>query len=226
MPSSKQGGFAMTFGTRAQVWHGTAKKTSGGLMKGSLMKNKGGRIVSRAKHNSAKKDNRLVKAGYLTKKGQFGFVKSGTKKSRRGKAQRGGSPYGSSFSPSAFGDGIDGQGITPGGPETAALMAGGKRRKGRKGSRSRRGGSSYSPASYSSESGADDNMPFNGIAGAGITSSSGQGGTLTAALTAGGKRRRNKRGKKSGRRRHGGTAKQPPLYPSSVEVQMAAGAGN
>ena len=55
-----------TVGTRAQVWHGTSKKTSGGLSKSDLMMNKAGRIVSRAKHNSAKKEMRLVKAGYGT----------------------------------------------------------------------------------------------------------------------------------------------------------------
>ena len=64
-----------TIGTRAQVWHGTAKKTSGGLTKGDLMMNKSGRIVSKAKHNSAKKEMRLLKHGYGTKKGKFGYVK-------------------------------------------------------------------------------------------------------------------------------------------------------
>jgi hypothetical protein len=66
-------------GTRAQVWHGTAYKTSGGLTHSHLMKNKSGRIVSKSKHVSAKKNNRLVKAGYLTKKGHFGFIKKGSK---------------------------------------------------------------------------------------------------------------------------------------------------
>ena len=42
-----------TIGTRAQVWHGTAKKTSGGLTKAALMMNKHGRIVPRKKHNTA-----------------------------------------------------------------------------------------------------------------------------------------------------------------------------
>ena len=69
-------------GTRAQVWHGTAYKTSGGLLKPDLMQNKAGRIVSEKKHNTAKKDNRLVKHGYGTKKGKFGFVKIGSRSSR------------------------------------------------------------------------------------------------------------------------------------------------
>ena len=69
--------YEVLIGTRAQVWHGTAYKTTGGLTKNNIIKNKSGRIVSKAKHNSAKKEKRLVKAGYLTKKGQFGFVKNG-----------------------------------------------------------------------------------------------------------------------------------------------------
>lgn len=114
-----------TTGTRAQVFHGTAVKTSGGLHKSDLMQNKSGRIVSRRKHNSAKKEMRLVKHGFGTKKGKFGFVKLGKSKSRkhRGgsglaalnpaeldynmsmphvegvKDMAGGSPYGNSFSP-------------------------------------------------------------------------------------------------------------------------------
>ena len=43
--------FEKTFGSRAEVWHGTAKKTSGGLEKSKLMKNKHGRIVSRLKRD-------------------------------------------------------------------------------------------------------------------------------------------------------------------------------
>lgn len=61
-------------GTRAEVWHGTAKHTSGGLEKKDLLQNKHGRIVSKKKHHSEKKSKRLVKAGYGTKKGKFGFV--------------------------------------------------------------------------------------------------------------------------------------------------------
>ena len=46
-------------GSRAQVMHGTAHHTSGGLLKKSLKKNKWGRIVSRIKSRSAKKKNLL-----------------------------------------------------------------------------------------------------------------------------------------------------------------------
>ena len=81
----------LTIGSRAQVWHRTAKKTSGGLTRNHLMMNKSGRIVSKAKHNTAKKENRLLKHGYGTKKGKFGFVKIGSRKNRKGsKKMRGG----------------------------------------------------------------------------------------------------------------------------------------
>lgn len=55
--------------------HGTADHTSGGLKKGDLKYNKYGRIVSRKKSQKAKKDKRLEKAGYKTRKGKFGAVK-------------------------------------------------------------------------------------------------------------------------------------------------------
>ena len=70
-----------TFGSRAEVMHGTALKTTGGLFKKDLLMNKNGRIVSRRKHLTAKKEKRLEKAGYFTKKGKFGYVKKhGTRK--------------------------------------------------------------------------------------------------------------------------------------------------
>jgi hypothetical protein len=100
--------FEQNIGTRAQVWHGTAKKTSGGLTKSHLMMNKHGRIVSRKKHLSAKKEKRLVKAGYITKKGKFGFIKVGTKHKRgrpRSHKMRGGGM--SALSPSYY----DGKGV-------------------------------------------------------------------------------------------------------------------
>lgn len=72
-------------GTRAQVWHGTAYKTAGGLTHAHLLKNKHGRIVSKKKHATAKKEKRLEKHGYTAKKGKFGAVKIGRKlrKSRK-----------------------------------------------------------------------------------------------------------------------------------------------
>jgi hypothetical protein len=80
--------YVQTVGTRAQVWHGTARKTSGGLTKNDLMKNKAGRIVSKAKHNTAKREMRLVKYGYGTKKGEFGMVKLGKTKGRKSRSNR------------------------------------------------------------------------------------------------------------------------------------------
>jgi hypothetical protein len=71
-----------TFGSRAEVFHGNAKKTTGGLTKKDLMKNKHGEIVSRKKHVTAKREKRLEKYGYFAKKGKFGFVKK-EKKSKR-----------------------------------------------------------------------------------------------------------------------------------------------
>ena len=64
-------------GSRAQVWHETVYKTSGGLKRKDLMQNKHGRIVSAKKHATAKKEKRLVKHGYTAKKGKFGAVKLG-----------------------------------------------------------------------------------------------------------------------------------------------------
>ena len=62
-------------GSRAQVMHGTADHTSGGLKKSDLKYNKYGRIVSRKKSQKAKKEKRLEKAGYKTRKGKFGAIK-------------------------------------------------------------------------------------------------------------------------------------------------------
>lgn len=70
-------------GSRAQVYHGTAYKTAGGLTKAHLIKNKHGRIVSKKKHATAKKEKRLEKAGYYTRKGKFGAVREQTKSRRR-----------------------------------------------------------------------------------------------------------------------------------------------
>ena len=51
--------------------------------------NKHGRIVSTKKSATAKKDKRLEKAGYFTKKGKFGFVKrDSSKKSKKSRKSR------------------------------------------------------------------------------------------------------------------------------------------
>lgn len=77
-----------TFGSRAEVFHGTAKKTSGGLEKKDLLQNKHGEIVSRKKHLSSKKEKRLEKYGYFTQKGKFGFVKKDKKSKSKSKSKK------------------------------------------------------------------------------------------------------------------------------------------
>jgi hypothetical protein len=63
-------------GTKAQVWHGTAKHTPGGLTKKDLMKTKKGRIVSRKKHAAGQRAiKKLKKMGYVAKKGTFKLFK-------------------------------------------------------------------------------------------------------------------------------------------------------
>jgi len=76
--------YEMLEGSRAQVHHGTAYKTSGGLTKENIIQNKNGRIVSKRKHTAAKKENRLVKHGYGTKKGVFGAVKLSKSRKMKG----------------------------------------------------------------------------------------------------------------------------------------------
>lgn len=49
----------MKIGSKVQVWHGTAERTSGGLTKSDLMKNKRGKIVSRKKSLAAKRHSNL-----------------------------------------------------------------------------------------------------------------------------------------------------------------------
>ena len=75
--------FQLLEGSRAQVWHGTAFKTPGGLTREQLLKNKHGEIVSKKKHLSAKREKRLEKHGFFTKKGKFGFVKKSVKGTRK-----------------------------------------------------------------------------------------------------------------------------------------------
>ena len=76
--------FPMLIGSRQQVGHKTAYKTPGGLTRKDLIQTKDGRWRSLSKHKSAKKERRLEKAGYFTRKGVFGSVKKSVKsKSRR-----------------------------------------------------------------------------------------------------------------------------------------------
>ena len=76
-----------TFGTRAEVFHGNAKKTSGGLTKSDLEKNKNGRIVSKKLAALAKKSikKNLFDKGYKPKKGKFVVMRKSMKKGKKGK---------------------------------------------------------------------------------------------------------------------------------------------
>jgi hypothetical protein len=71
----EQTGSGRKVGSRAQVIHGTAHHTSGGLTKRDLKYNKWGRIVSKKRSALAKKTRRLEKAGYKATKGKFGVKK-------------------------------------------------------------------------------------------------------------------------------------------------------
>lgn len=81
--------FKKLIGTRAEVMHGTAYKTSGKLTKQQLIYSKSGRIVSKSKHVSAKNEKRLQKYGYTAKKGHFGPVKmSESRKNRKSRKNK------------------------------------------------------------------------------------------------------------------------------------------
>ena len=74
--NNMMGGKMPAVGTKAQVYHGTAKHTSGGLTKKDLMKTKKGRIVSKKKHAAGQKAiKKLKKLGYVAKKGTFKLFK-------------------------------------------------------------------------------------------------------------------------------------------------------
>jgi hypothetical protein len=111
----------MVIGSRAQVMNGTAHHTSGGLTKEKLFRTKNGRIVSKSKHFSAKRENRLVKAGYGTRKGKFGYVKIA--KSRKQRGGIGGIRYNLEAAP------YDGEGVGTSGDavQFEAGQTGGKR---------------------------------------------------------------------------------------------------
>jgi len=88
--SPKRKSHQKTIGSRREVMSGTALKTPGNLRKKDLKYNKHRRIVSKKRSARAKRENRLVKSGYVTKKGVFGSEFVGEKKSpkRRKKASK------------------------------------------------------------------------------------------------------------------------------------------
>lgn len=61
-------------GSKAQVFHGTAMKTAGGLLKGDLFKGKDGKIKSKKASEAAKKNANL--GAFKAKKGSKGFQKA------------------------------------------------------------------------------------------------------------------------------------------------------
>jgi hypothetical protein len=196
---------SQTIGSRRQVWNGTAKRTSGGLTKGDLMMSHG-RIVSKSKHFSAKKEMRLLKHGYGTKKGKFGYVKIGTKKHRKGsKKMRGGFH---SMSPASVNDSYMIKDVVPQefSPLDRALVGGRKRR------RRMRGGSGR--VSFRLDEPGSANWSGDGISGAGITDfGSGSTGLQIEAGMSGGKRRSRRR-----RSHRGGTiSHRSEISPSNVE---------
>ena len=149
--------YDIVIGSRRQVYNGTAHHTSGGLTKNKLYMTKNGRIVSKSKHFSAKKDKRLVKAGYGTKKGKFGFVllkghkktkkAKKSKKSKKSKKVKKGGSVKLPLTPSDYdGAGVGTRGVAV---QEEAGQAGGKRRRRKKGGHSNIKG----PLSYSDYTG-------------------------------------------------------------------------
>jgi hypothetical protein len=141
--------YELLVGSRAQVMHGTAYKTTGELTREHFLQNKHGRIVSKSKHNTGKNKNKnnLLLNGYTAKKGKFGYVKIGTRSNRR-RRHRGGTTDptndGSPTVPNGVNQGTDaGPGASPanvpssgvGGYETSTLalnaapFSGGRRRR-------------------------------------------------------------------------------------------------
>ena len=72
VPNNKNMSGGGAVGSKAQVFHGTARRTKGGLTRKDLIRNKRGKIVSRKQAAAGKRAyTRLVKAGYKPKKGVF-----------------------------------------------------------------------------------------------------------------------------------------------------------
>jgi len=75
-------------GSKAQVFHGTARRTPGGLTKKDLMK-RNGRIISKKKHFAGKKSiKHLFALGFRPKKGKFTLMRKSMAKSKTRKARR------------------------------------------------------------------------------------------------------------------------------------------
>lgn len=86
--SPKKKSYQKNIGSRREVMSGTALKTPGNLRKKDLKYNKHRRIVSKKRSARAKRENRLVKSGYVTKKGVFGSEYVGEKKRSKKRSSR------------------------------------------------------------------------------------------------------------------------------------------
>ena len=80
--------YKMLIGSKAQVFHGTAYKTAGGLTKSGVKKSRSsGLYVSKKASDRAKREDRLGKAGYTTIKGKFGAVRIDEKRRTQKKSK-------------------------------------------------------------------------------------------------------------------------------------------
>jgi len=80
--------FEKKYGSRAEVMHGVAEMTRGRRRKSYFFKNKHGEIVSKKLSLLAKKEKRLEKAGYFTRKGVFGAFKKDSKSAKAKKSKK------------------------------------------------------------------------------------------------------------------------------------------
>jgi len=75
-------------GSKAQVFHGTARRTPGGLTKKDLMKHHG-RIISRKKRAAGLKAiKHLFALGYRPKKGKFTLMRKSMAKAPKSKTRK------------------------------------------------------------------------------------------------------------------------------------------
>jgi hypothetical protein len=119
--------YELLVGSRAQVMHGTAYKTTGELTKEAFLQNKHGRIVSKSKYNTGKNKNKnnLLLHGYTAKKGKFGYVKVGSRSRGHGRKHRGGTTDPTNSGTPEPANGVN-QGTAPGsGASPANIPAGG-----------------------------------------------------------------------------------------------------
>ena len=67
--------YKQTTGSKAQVFHGTAKHTPGGVFKDGIKQKRNGRLVFLKASRSARRTKNLWKSGFTAKKGKFGSVR-------------------------------------------------------------------------------------------------------------------------------------------------------